>query len=284
MSGTMSTPFPIDQEPPREVMAGEYVLGLLSADQRLAAEQRVATDGQFAQAVTQWQEHLAPLLDEIAAVTPPGQVWARIRQTLGFDTPLHAVASAPSATPPSGTPKPAVWNSVRFWRWASAAGLATAAVCVLALLNLRTPPAAVQPPPGTGTVVQTPVTPPATTTAPATGIAMTSTLATEDGRPGYVALMDADKHTITVTPLDRTATADKVPELWLITPDGKAHSMGTFDDQRARRAQIPDQLMPMLSNEAILAVTLEPPGGAPGGIATGTVVAKGGISTLAMAP
>ncbi|UQQ13441.1 anti-sigma factor [Xanthomonas arboricola] len=261
----MSTPFPIDQEPPRDVLAGEYVLGLLSADQRLAAEQRVATDGQFAQAVTQWQEHLAPLLDEIAAVTPPGQVWARIRQTLGFDTPLHAVASAPSATPPSGTPKPAVWNSVRFWRWASAAGLATAAVCVLALLNLRTPPAAVQPPPGTG-------------------IAMTSTLATEDGRPGYVALMDADKHTITVTPLDRTATADKVPELWLITPDGKAHSMGTFDDQRARRAQIPDQLMPMLSNEAILAVTLEPPGGAPGGIATGTVVAKGGISTLAMAP
>ncbi|KPN07870.1 anti-sigma factor [Xanthomonas arboricola] len=280
----MSTPFPIDQEPPRDVLAGEYVLGLLSADQRLAAEQRVATDGQFAQAVTQWQEHLAPLLDEIAAVTPPGQVWARIRQTLGFDTPLHAVTSAPSATPPSGTPKPAVWNSVRFWRWASAAGLATAAVCVLALLNLRTPPAAVQPPPGTGPVVQTPVTPPATTTAPATGIAMTSTLATEDGRPGYVALMDADKHTITVTPLDRTATADKVPELWLITPDGKAHSMGTFDDQRARRAQIPDQLMPMLSNEAILAVTLEPPGGAPGGIATGTVVAKGGISTLAMAP
>lgn len=30
--------------------------------------------------------------------------------------------------------------------------------------------------------------------------------------------MDADKHTITVTPLDRTATVGKVPELWLITP------------------------------------------------------------------
>ncbi|MCC4611408.1 anti-sigma factor [Xanthomonas campestris pv. esculenti] len=277
----MSTPFPIDQEPPRDVLAGEYVLGLLSAEERLAAEQRIATDGQFAQAVLQWQAHLAPLLEEIAAVTPPDQVWAQVRRSLGFDTPLRAV---PSATPAmTTTPFAPLWNNVRFWRWASAGGVATAAVCVLALLTLRAPQAPV-PPPASGPVVQTPVTPPAVTPPPATGIAMTSTLATEDGRPGYVALMDADKHTITVTPLDRTATADKVPELWLITPDGKAHSMGTFDDQRARRAQIPDQLMPMLSNEAILAVTLEPPGGAPGGVATGTVVAKGGISTLAMAP
>ncbi|QBH04355.1 hypothetical protein EYC57_14520 [Xanthomonas oryzae] len=281
MSGTMSTPFPIDQETPRDVLAGEYVLGLLSVEERLAAAQRVATDGQFAQAVVQWQELLAPLLEEIVAETPPDHVWARVRQTLGFDTPLRAVPSAAPVSP--NTPAVPLWNNVRFWRWASVGGLATAAVCVLALLNVRTPPEAVQPPP-TGEVVQTPVTPPAPHPPAATGIAMTSTLATEDGRPGYVALMDADKHTITVTPLDRTATVGKVPELWLITPDGKAHSMGTFDDQRARRAQIPDQLMPMLSNEALLAVTLEPPGGAPGGVATGTVVAKGGISTLAMVP
>lgn len=277
----MSTPFPIDQEPPRDVLAGEYVLGLLSADERLAAEQRIATDPLFAQAVLQWQDHLAPLLEEIAAVTPPDQVWTRVRQTLGLDAPLRAV---PAATPMStGTPAAPLWDNLRFWRWASAGGLATAAACVLALLNLRTAPTPVQPLRDTP-VVQTPVAPPAATTPPAIGIAMTSTLATADGRPGYVALMDADKRTITVTPLDRTATADKVPELWLITPDGKAHSMGTFDDQRARRTQIPDQLMPMLSNEAILAVTLEPPGGAPGGVATGTVVAKGGISTLAMVP
>lgn len=278
----MSTPFPIDQEPPREVLAGEYVLGLLSTQERLAAEQRIATDSQFAQAVLQWQELLMPLLEDIMAQTPPAQVWAGVRRTLGFDTPLHALP--PAAPVSTYAPVAPWWNSVRFWRWASAAGLATAAVCVLMLLNLRTQPAPVQPP-ATGPVVQTPATPPQTANSPATtGIAMTSTLATEDGRPGYVALMDADKHTITVTPLDRTATTGKVPEVWLITPDGKAHSMGTFDDQHAHRAQIPEELLPMLSNEAILAVTLEPPGGAPGGVATGTVVAKGGISTLAMAP
>ncbi|WP_022973432.1 anti-sigma factor [Xanthomonas maliensis] len=278
----MSTPLPIDQEPPTDVLAGEYVIGLLDADARLAAEQRLATDARFAQAVAQWQVHLAPLLDEIGEVAPPEQVWPRIRQALGFETPLRAVPSAPTTT---ATPAPTLWNNLRFWRVAAVAGLATAAVCVLAVLNLRAPPV-----PSSDITAQTPpprpsVTPP-DTTAPAStsGVAMTSTLATEDGRPGYVALMDADKHTITVTPLDRTATAGKVPELWLITPDGKAHSMGTFDDQRTHRARIPDPLMPMLGNDAILAVTMEPPGGAPGGVATGTVVAKGGISTLAMAP
>lgn len=213
----MSTPFPIDQEPPRDVLAGEYVLGLLSAEERLAAEQRIATDGQFAQAVLQWQELLAPLLEEIVAQTPPDQVGTRTPGAgLRYALARGAVCSAGQHDRARGP----LWNNVRFWRWASVGGLATAAVCVLALLNVRTPPAPVQPP-STGEVVQTPVTPPATNPPAATGIAMTSTLATEDGRPGYVALMDADKHTITVTPLDRTATADKVPELWLITPTAR---------------------------------------------------------------
>jgi anti-sigma-K factor RskA len=57
-----------------------------------------------------------------------------------------------------------------------------------------------------------------------------------------------------------------------------------FDDAQARAARIPDALMPLLSDGALLAVTMEPPGGAPGGVATGPIVAKGGISTLRLAP
>ena len=49
-------------------------------------------------------------------------------------------------------------------------------------------------------------------------------------------------------------------------------------------AQIPDDYLALLSAEAILAITMEPPGGAPGGVATGSVVAKGGIQLLAMSP
>jgi len=256
---------PQDTPPPRDVLAGEYVLGVLDADERRAAERRIDSDQAFAAAVQQWQQHLMPLADEIAPVAVPERVWLRIRATLGLKTPAPR---APAAAP-------GFWESVRTWRWLSAGGFATAAACLFALMIARAP----LPP-------QLPTTAPPPVVAPPadTGIAMTSTLMREDGKPGYVALMDADKQRITLTPLGGSRDAERVPELWLIPADGKARSMGVFDDAQARAARIPDALMPLLSDGAVLAVTMEPPGGAPGGVATGPVVAKGGISTLPLAP
>jgi anti-sigma-K factor RskA len=253
-----SMPDPQQTPPPRDVLAGEYVLGVLEVPERRAAEQRINADAEFAAAVTQWQRHLMPLADEIAPVAVPERVWVRIRATLGLDAP----APRASATAPG------FWGSLRTWRWLSAGGFATAAACMFALMVPRAP------------VVAPPVA-----TAPAdSGIAMTSTLLQDDGKPGYVVLMDADKKRVTLTPLAGRHEAARVPELWLIPADGKARSMGVFDDAQARAARIPDALMPLLSAGALLAVTMEPPGGAPGGVATGPIVAKGGISTLRLTP
>ncbi|WP_058361230.1 anti-sigma factor [Xanthomonas translucens] len=257
-----SLPDPQETPPPRDVLAGEYVLGVLDARERRAAEQRIDSDAAFAAAVTQWQQHLMPLADEIAPVAVPERVWVRIRASLGLDAPAPRAAAA----------APGFWESIRTWRWLSAGGFATAAACMLTLMVARPslPP-------------QTP-TPPVATAPADSGIAMTSTLMQDDGKPGYVVLMDADKQRITLTPLAGSRDAARVPELWLIPADGKARSMGVFDDAQARATRIPDALMPLLSDGALLAVTMEPPGGAPGGVATGPIVAKGGISTLRLAP
>lgn len=87
-----------------------------------------------------------------------------------------------------------------------------------------------------------------------------------------------------MTPLQPAADDDLVPELWLIPTDGIARSLGVFDETASQSARIPEEYVELLSTDAILAMTLEPPGGAPGGKATGPVVAKGGIQLLAMAP
>ena len=44
-------------------LAGEYVLGTLSADERAAAEARYAADAEFRRLVSDWEARLQPLAD-----------------------------------------------------------------------------------------------------------------------------------------------------------------------------------------------------------------------------
>jgi anti-sigma-K factor RskA len=268
-----SADMPLDQDPPeRDVLAGEYVLGVLDTAERGRVEQLIQTDQAFAADVVAWENRLQPLADEIAPVVPPEYVWARISSALGL-------APAPRAPVAGEPPRDSLWQSLGLWRLLTAGGFATAAVCLFALLNaVRAPQPA------------DPATPPLATTPdqpaqPAAPVEMASTLTQDDGQPGYVATLDASRGRITMTPLQPAAEDDgRVPELWLIPADGVARSLGVFDENAAQSADIPQEFLALLSTEAILAVTLEPPGGAPGGVATGPVVAKGGLQLLAMAP
>lgn len=268
----MNTVFGSDGHEPSdsEVLAGEYVLGVLDATERRRAEQLFQDEAAFAAQVGFWEGRLSGLANEIAPVTVPDYVWARISSELGL-APVSR--RAPAQTPQ----RDSFWQNVGVWRLLTAGGFATAAVCLFALLNVVRAP---QP--------ADPVTPPVVTTptppSPAAPTEMASTLTQDNGEPGYVATMDAATGRITVTPLQPAADDELVPELWLIPPDGVARSLGVFDENASRSARIPEDFISLLSTEAILAITLEPPGGAPGGKATGPVVAKGGIQLLAMAP
>lgn len=267
-----SSNLPLDQDPPeRDVLAGEYVLGVLESSERRRVEQLIATDASFASEVTVWENRLVSLTGEIAALPVPEYVWARISSALGL-TP------APRRPLADGGDTGSFWQNLGFWRLLTAGGFTTAAVCLFALLNVVRAP---QP--------DTPVAPPVVITpepvTPAAPVEMASTLTQDDGKPGYVATMDASTGRITVTPLQQADEADgRVAELWLIPPDGVARSLGVFDEAASQSARIPEEFIGLLSTEAILAITLEPPGGAPGGVATGPIVAKGGIQLLAMAP
>ncbi|HLM52816.1 MAG TPA: anti-sigma factor [Pseudoxanthomonas sp.] len=267
-----SSNLPLDQDPPeRDVLPGEYVLGVLHAAERRRVERLIDTDPAFAADVAAWENRLQPLADEIAPVMPPDYLWARISSMLGLGpAPRAAVAPEPQ--------RDSLWQSLGLWRLLTAGGFATAAVCLFALLNAARVP---QLSPATPPVATAPDTPP----PPAAPVEMASTLTQDDGQPGYVATLDAARGRITVTPLQPAAEDDgRVPELWLIPPDGVARSLGVFDETAPQSADIPREFLALLSAEAILAVTLEPPGGAPGGVATGPVVAKGGLRLLAMAP
>jgi anti-sigma-K factor RskA len=125
----MSTDDTIDPADGGNILAAEYVLGVLGADERREVERRLAQEPALASEVAFWEERLGGLADAIAPVPPPAQVWSRI----------EAAVSSPAARPAS------VWQSLAFWRsfGIASATLAAASIAGLAYIGLvpsRQPP------------------------------------------------------------------------------------------------------------------------------------------------
>ncbi len=70
------------QEPDREILAGEYVLGLLDGAEKEAFEKRMAGDAKLDAATARWQARLAPIFDRmrrsenrnVQIVSKPGEL------------------------------------------------------------------------------------------------------------------------------------------------------------------------------------------------------------------
>lgn len=250
----MNTPADhLERDPPDdELLAAELVLGVLDPATRRAAQARVVDDAAFAARVAAWERRLGGLLDEVAPVPIPEHVWARLRERLGW-------ADAAAA-------RPGLWGSLAFWRGLGFVGLTAAAA--LAVFTVRQGDIGPPPTPSPTIVV---VAPPI---APAPVV----TLASDAGAPAYLASFDLENARVRVMPVPAAPDAQgRVPELWLIPAGEAPRSLGVIDTTQAREIAIPADLRRALVAGSLLAVTLEPPGGAPGGIPTGPIVAKGGI-------
>ena len=107
-----------------DVLAGEYVLGVLAAEERAAVERRLADHPELAQRIAAWHERLAPLAADLPEVTPRPQVWQQVRRSLTAVSPKHSVP----------------WRS-RLGLWRAWAGLATTAALGLLVAVLLLPAA-----------------------------------------------------------------------------------------------------------------------------------------------
>lgn len=100
------------------------------------------------------------------------------------------------------------------------------------------------------------------------------------GHRAFVATIDARRGTVAVVPAAFSADATRVPELWLIPGDGKPRPLGLLRADRAVTIAIPANLAAQTVRDAVLAVSLEPPGGSPTGAPTGPVIATGKLTSL----
>lgn len=232
-----------DDIPPNDrpsLLIAEYALGVLSAEERLEVEELVRREPAYQAQLAAWQRHFADWLDEFPIVEPPAHVWHGIQQRL---FPTEQPAPEPSRR----------WNDPRLWRWTT--GLALAAALVLALLVLLRP---VQ--------VATP--------------ALLARLEQSNGSLAFSVTLQGEGRQLLFVPAGKPDWPDRSAEAWIITADGKPHSLGLLQDATAVTLTVPAGLAPALTPGAVLAVSLEPRTGSPTGSPTGPVIAQGKIIAL----
>lgn len=236
----MNTPRNADD---RDLRYAEYVLGVLDADARAAVEREIEASETAAAEVAQWRRRLLPLAAEISDLEPPPYLWHRIRTELRLDRVREDQS-------------PRLWNNVRLWHWLSFGAGAIAAACVIALIL----------------VVRRP-------SVPAIPY-MASTLAQKNGNVGWTATMDVKNARIIIVPAaPRSLATDRAAELWLIAKGEKPIAVGLISTSSPVTLPLSPALLTRVGPTAVLAVSVEPPGGSPTGQPTGPVIAMGSIAS-----
>jgi len=228
-------------------LAAEYVLGVLSAEERRAVETRMAEEASFAREVAEWEERLGGMASYVPPATPPAQTWLRIEASLG-------------AQPSTAATHPAsLWHSLGFWRGLGIGSSGLAAACVASLLYVGLTPAPQAPP-------RTPL--------------LATLTGTQTKQPNFVAAIGADGASLTIVPAALLTADKRSMELWLIPQGGKPHSLGLIAAGQPVQINVPRELVDQVGSGATLAVSLEPPGGSPTGQPTGEVIAHGNLTRL----
>jgi anti-sigma-K factor RskA len=222
-----------------EVLAGEYVLGVLSGSERQKVDARLRHDWQFAAMVRRWEENLTQFNDDYAEVTPPDQLLSTIEDRL-FASPATTAGVRGS-----------LWNSLVLWR-----GLSLASIAALGLVFGLDYAEQIRPKPQT---------------------ALTADLAGNDQAIALHARYDGASGRLSVTPVASGGAEEQSLELWLVEGEQAPISLGVLPQSGLGELDVPEDLRARLTEGVVLAVSLEPFGGSPTGKATGPVVAVGEI-------
>ncbi|MAZ04761.1 MAG: anti-sigma factor [Sneathiella sp.] len=230
-----------DIKDPDDILAAEYVLGVLPHAEREAFAARLSSESSLQSRVQFWEGHFADLEEEFEPVTPPARVLSELEAEV-FGTTGSDLARA------SGW-----WGNVGFWRGLSAISLA-ALVIVAGLYSgiISGPegPEAIAPP------------------------VFVAELSGENGDVELVTLYDARSGIMKVNRVEGEPASGRSFELWLIEGGNDPVSLGLVPTASRGEVTVPEDLRDKFPN-AIIAISDEPAGGSPAGQPTGPVLATG---------
>jgi len=265
----------------QELLAAEYVLGTLDAQERARARDLVTMDSAFAAIVRAWERRLGELNVLVAAVEPPPDIWDRIKAGIAGRPPREELR-APAVEPPAPAPESAIiedhspeiarlrrrvrrWRKVSLWLFLIAA--AAAGFGALRELQPEYLPAELRP--QTLEVTKTVEVP---SPKPAQFVAV---LEKDGARPAFLATFDLERRTLIVRNVSAPPQPGKSYQLWLISNKfSSPRSLGVIGTEEYNRPQLA-AYDPLILNSATYAVSLEPEGGSPTGVPTGPMLYSG---------
>ncbi|MBY0380919.1 MAG: anti-sigma factor [Xanthobacteraceae bacterium] len=243
-----------------DIIAADYVMGLLDAADEAAAERRLATDAAFAQAVDAWRERLADFDASAEPASPSPDLWNRIAQT----TVSEAIAPLPGVR--NALAGATVWNNLRFWRAAGLAGSFAALIFAVIAIGALT-----------------------------TSKELRRDLVTlAQSKPVYVAILvnDTTKEAGAVVNTFANGRVELIPLKAIDVPPGRTLQVWTLWDRsvgpksigltnRSRTLELDLESLPETVANQLFEITLEPEGGSLIGRPTGPILFKGtAIRTL----
>lgn len=174
----------------------------------------------------------------------------------GDEAPSSHIWSGIEAALPVPSEQDTGASKLLFWR--TLTGISVSAAAILGILLLQQPD---------------------TPTVPAPEAPLIAALGSETGEASLTASYDSSTGQMIVTPVSLD-TGKLYPELWIIPADGQARSLGIIEMGSATSMTVPADMRQYMGAGGTLAITPEPEGGAPGGKATGPVIASGKIATI----
>ena len=219
---------------PVQQLAADYVLGTLSAGQRIEVEERLPRDAMLRTAVQQWEAKLLPLTELVEPVNPSPALWLRIENSLPAP---HRAAQKQSGLSHW-------WNSVAFWRFAAATGFAAASVMAIA--------------PTVGLF------------APARPQYMVVLVAPQGTAPGWVVQTSGQRNLKLIPVAPEPVPEQRSLQFWTKADSWSAPvSLGLVEP--GKPIEIPLDKLPPIQPNQLFEITVEPYNGSPTGRPTGPI-------------